>query len=361
VKWVFTLVSACAVALAATASALTEDEAVALLATGTVEEQYEAAEFLGAAGDAAAVEPLVAALGDEDAALRQRAAMALGELASPEAIPALISALGDRDRAVQWFAATSLAKIGTPAVEPLIAELHRDERDAVVGAVMALGRMRAERAVGPLVTLLSAPDLYVREHAVEALVAIGRPAVRPLIAAATSAEPVTKKGAVVALGRLADAAAAETLVGLLGDADLVARHYAVVALRQPGPAAYDALEGALASHDPAVQKAACDILGYVRDHRAIKPVAALLTDDHESVRWYAAKTLGAIDGKFAVENLIAALDDASPRVREVAILALGRIRAFEAVPALKDVAANDVDEGVRAAATEALAAIAGRE
>lgn len=355
---ILTLALAAAPVLAAT---LTLEEAYENLARGTLAEQCEAAEYLGVAGDEAALEPLIVALSDENPELRQCAAMALGELGSSRAVPALARALGDRDRAVQWFAATSLAKLGEPAVKILLTELRSDDEDAAVGAAVALGRMREPRAVGPLLELLSSPDLYVREQAIEALVAIGKPSVGPLVKKLGSADPAVKKSAVVALGRLADVEAAAALVKLLGERDLVARHYAMLALRGMGPEAYDVLEDALASRNPSAQKAACEILGFARDARAIEPVAALLDDDDESVRWTAAKTLGAIDGEYAVTNLIRALQDPSPRVREVTVLALGKIGHFDAVPALTAVAENDPDDAVRAAATDALAAVAGRK
>jgi len=337
------------------------DDAVAKLEGGALQEQCEAAEYLGILGDEAALEPLILALSDENAGLRQCAAMALGELGSPRAVPALVRALRDRDRAVQWFAATSLAKLGEPAVKVLLNELRSENRDAAVGAALALGRMREARAVDPLIGLLASPDLYVREQAIEALVAIGKPSVAPLVKALGSSDAVVKRSAIVALGRLADSDAAAALARLLGESDLAVRHYAVVALRDMGPEIYAHLEEALSSGNPAAQKAACEILGYIREPRAIKPVAALLDDTDESVRWTAAKTLGAIDGKFAVQNLIRALQDKSPRVREVAVLALGKIKHLDAVPALTTVAENDPDDAVRAAAAEALQAIAGRK
>jgi HEAT repeat protein len=348
-------------AAAAYAAAPGLDDAVAKLERGTLPEQCEAAEYLGILGDETALEPLIVALSDENAELRQCAAMALGELGSARAVPALVRALRDHDRAVQWFAATSLAKLGEPAVKFLLRELSSEDREAVVGSALALGRMREARAVDPLIGLLSSTDLYVRQQAIEALVAIGKPSVGPLVRVLGSSDAAAKKSAIVALGRLADSDAAAALVRLLGESDLAVRHYAVVALRDMGPAAYDYLEEALASGNPAAQKAACEILGYIREPRAVKPVAALLDDKDESVRWTAAKTLGAIDGKFAVENLIRALRDKSPRVREVAVLALGKIKHLDAVPALMSVAENDPDDAVRAAAAEALEAIAGRK
>jgi HEAT repeat protein len=341
--------------------AYTLEEALGDLEGGTLEEQCEAAEYLGTMGDEAALEPLIVALGDENPELRQRAAMALGELGSSRAVPALIRVLNDRDRAVQWFAATSLAKLGEPATKALLAELRSDDRDAAVGAAVALGRMKEAKAVGPLVDLLAAHDLYVREQAIEALVAIGKPSVGPLVKALGSSDVAARRSAVVALGRLGDGEAAAALVKLLGDSDPVTRQSAMVALRNMGPAAYEPLEGALASGEPAAQKGACEIVGYIRDARAVKPVAALLQAEDESVRWTAAKTLGALDGKYAVESLIGACRDPSPRVREVAVLALGRIKHFDAVPTLTHVAEEDPDDAVRAAAAEALAAITGRK
>lgn len=343
------------------ATALTLEEAYENVEHGTLAEQCEAVEYLGIAGDEAALEPLIVALSDENPELRQCAAMALGELGLGRAVPALARALRDRDRAVQWFAAASLAKLGEPAVKTLLAELRSDDEDAVVGATIALGRMREPRAVGPLLELLSSRDLYVREQAIEALVAIGEPSVGPLVKKLGSDDPAVKKGAIVALGRLRNAEAAAALVKLLGERDLVARHYAMVALRGMGPDAYGVLEDALASRNPSTQKAACEILGFARDARAVEAVAALLDDGDESVRWTAAKTLGAIDGKYAVANLIRALQDPSPRVREVTVLALGKIGHLDAVPALTTVAENDPDDAVRAAAADALAAIGGRK
>ncbi len=337
------------------------DEALADLAGGTLEEQCEAAEYLGTTGDEAALEPLIVALGDENPELRQRAAMALGELGSSRAVPALVGVLSDRDRAVQWFAATSLAKLGEPATKALLAELRSGDRDAAVGAAVALGRMKKAKAVEPLVDLLAAQDLYVREQAIEALVAIGEPSVGPLVKALGSGDAAARRSAVVALGRIADAEAAAALVKLLGDSDPVTRQSAMVALRGMGPAAYEPLEETLVSGEPAAQKGACEIVGFIRDARAVRPVAALLEAEDESVRWTAAKTLGALDGKYAVESLIGACRDSSPRVREVAVLALGRIKHFDAVPTLTRVAEEDPDDAVRAAAAEALAAIAGHK
>jgi len=69
------------------------------------------------------VEPLIAALKDEDVNVRWPAARALGEIKDTRAIKPLIAALKDAEWIVREAAAEALIKIGAPAVEPLIAAL----------------------------------------------------------------------------------------------------------------------------------------------------------------------------------------------------------------------------------------------
>ena len=60
-----------------------------------------AAEALGQLGDARAVEPLTAALGDRNGAVRKAAAEALGQLGDARAVEPLTTALGHADNAVR--------------------------------------------------------------------------------------------------------------------------------------------------------------------------------------------------------------------------------------------------------------------
>ena len=86
-------------------------------------ERASAIEALGRIGDSRAVEPLIAALKDEDVNVRWPAARALGEIKDTRAIKPLIAALKDAEWIVREAAAEALIKIGAPAVEPLIAAL----------------------------------------------------------------------------------------------------------------------------------------------------------------------------------------------------------------------------------------------
>jgi peptidylprolyl isomerase len=102
-----------------------------------------------------AAAPLVAALGDERAAVRARAAFALGSVQAPEAVPALLGALSDASPTVRRDAVFALGQVGAPgAVTPLGAAFAL-EPDAEVRRriLQALGKIPAPRAATVLVGL----------------------------------------------------------------------------------------------------------------------------------------------------------------------------------------------------------------
>jgi HEAT repeat protein len=144
-----------------------------------------ASEALGRLGDARAVEPLVARLGDkhEKHGVRKAAGEALGRLGDAHAVEPLIAHLQD-----EWYdaertaAITALGQIGDArAVAPLMARL-REKREGLYihqAAITALGQIGDARAVEPLIAILT--DNNLRRHAVEALGQIGDArAVKPL-------------------------------------------------------------------------------------------------------------------------------------------------------------------------------------
>jgi len=99
------------------------EELIQELKDGNWEVHKSAAIALGEIGKEA-VEPLIKALGDEDAWVRWRAASVLGEIKDKRAVEPLIKALGDKDANVRSYAASALGEIkDTKAVEPLIKAL----------------------------------------------------------------------------------------------------------------------------------------------------------------------------------------------------------------------------------------------
>jgi len=128
---------------------------------------------------APAVEPLIAQLKDENVCVRIQVINALGRIGAP-AVESLIAQLKDEE--VRVLIIGVLGRIGGPKViEPLIAALN-DENEYVRKIVIKdLGRIGDPRSIKPLIAQLK--DENVRTLVIDALVRIGAPAVEPLLTA----------------------------------------------------------------------------------------------------------------------------------------------------------------------------------
>jgi HEAT repeat protein len=156
-------------------------------------------------GEAALPEIAVALNGDNER-IRRLAARSLGKIGSRDAIIHLIEAYGDADWGVRREAFQAIQSIGTPALSILIAALNHPNNEVrrgvaytldtvgwqpeadTAGASYCLARDKWQEciaigapAVQPLLTYLAHWDSAMAEKAVEALAQIGVPAVEPLI------------------------------------------------------------------------------------------------------------------------------------------------------------------------------------
>jgi HEAT repeat protein len=320
-------------------------------------------EALGKAGNARAVEPLMNVLKDSDEGVRRRAAEALGKIGARledgelrlRAVEALIALLKDGDKEVRERAVEALGKIGDDrAVEPLIAALTDGDKVVRKDAAEALDRAGwkpvsdehkvwywiarqdwdqcaalGEPAVQLLVTAIQEWTGNVRKGAAEALgrmgwkpvsdrhkacywiarrewlqcVALGEPAVEPLIAALKYENQLedleVRPMAARALGRIEDARAVEPLI-------------AALKCGQTYPE----------------REAAAMALGWLKDARAVEPLIAAFEDDHGGnllVRVEAARALARIGDARAMAPLRAALGDKDGNVRKEAAAALEKL------------------------------------
>ena len=109
------------------------------------EVRKNAAEALGKIKDPRVVEPLIAALKDENSGVRRIAAWALGVIQDPRAVEPLITALKDEYSEVRWHAAWSLGEIQDPrAVEPLIEALKDEDSGVRLSAAWSLEKITKE-------------------------------------------------------------------------------------------------------------------------------------------------------------------------------------------------------------------------
>lgn len=169
-------------------------------------------------------------LGDPDWVVRREAVVTLGEMGDERCVEPLAKALRDGDWQVREAAVEAIAQVGSPAVELLI-KLLRDW-DIRKYAILALGKIRDERVLDPLMLQLRSDEF--KDDAIQALVELGEPAVARLIGALRDKDENVRKSAVLALGRIKSAAAIDPLIDMTKDADWFIRLTAAAALESIG-------------------------------------------------------------------------------------------------------------------------------
>ena len=235
---------------------------------------------------AAAVEPLIAMLSDDDSEVRERVVNLLGVLGDARAIESLVIALSDCNGAVRRRSAIALDLIGWAPQSDQERALH-----AVALARWEEAMELGTAAIEPLFIAIHHGGWSVRQHAVETLGVIG------------------------------DVAAAEVLITALADDDRGVRRQAGKALAMIGPEVVKPLIRALSHSDREVRRQVAKVLGMMRDIRTVEPLVAALEDCDSGVRWQAAEALGKM-GKGAVAPLVAVLGESGSGVRWWAAAAL---------------------------------------
>jgi HEAT repeat protein len=257
-------------------------------------------------GDPRAIEPLIAALRDENSLVHKEAARALGELGVPRVWKRLIAVLRDGDSAVRQAVAEALGRIGDPrAVEPLMVALQDGDSAVCRAAAEALGLIGDSRAVEPLIATLHR-DRDVHRVAAEALGRIGDPrAVEPLMVALQDRDSAVCRTAVEALGLIGDSRAVKPLIATLGHLDRDVHGEAAEALSRMAEPAVEPLIAALQDKYGRVRQAAAWALGEIGDPRAVEPLTAILQDEDSRVRSLATEALrkiGTSEALAAVEK-----------------------------------------------------------
>lgn len=243
--------------------------------------------------------------------------------------------------------------------QSLVALLNSDLDWKKIEACLELGQSEEERAVEPIISLLTDEDWGVKYAAIEALGNLGgKKAVSALVASLVhlgegpgsdwdddtrlimhlegwgSVKQSLKKDLEKPLGLGLRARAIEALVHL--DDEL----------------AVPPLIAFLRSEDKQLKICSMRILGRLGDERAVEPLIEILNSRNPEVRKIAADALEII-GESAVGPLITTLKDKSRFVRREAVRALGGIGDELAIGPLGN-ARNDEDEKVRDAVDLAL-------
>jgi HEAT repeat protein len=279
----------------------------------------------------------------KDGQVRKQAAIALGQIGGTHAIEALVEAI--RDSWVREAAVVALVKIGAPAVEALSLSLNDNLSLVRINAAKALGQIKDERAIDPLITLLKDTDLGVRIEAAQALeklgwqpgrdengavywaglqrwercVEIGSPALEALLTMLSGSNDWQLRIKVInALGQIGDQGAVEALTAILKQNDWNLSQAAATALGQIGshlaefslrPRIVEALIAALKEgrgNSQELHKVAAAALGQIGDPGAIEALKTALKDKSSAIRLAAAEGLEKLDWQPAQDEAGAA-------------------------------------------------------
>lgn len=316
------------------------DALIEILKSGDLWTAFPAADALGRIGDRKAIPALVSALSVK--ALREPVLKGLGHLSAPETLEQIVPFLMDSSKTIQEEAIRTLGTFyhkGVPAdlicetmsrlcgpdvIDRLVAHAWSKKTDVRVTAILLMGLMQDERALGPLL------DLYTEESLVQDV-----------------------KRALIFIGK----SKPESLLPLFEtDNQYQKRFITEVAVHVASPLYYPVFERFLAEDDGHVRASAATGLSGLRDKKAVHPIKNLLSDPYEDVQEAAVAALSNLRDGINVEEFIGCLKDKNRSLRRNAALLLGAIAAEASVSAL-GFTLKDEDVTVRLAVVEALSSL----
>ena len=253
--------------------------------------RVQIADILGQIKDRAVLPALLEALRGEYYTVRAHSATALGNIGDVQAIQALSAALKDSESQVRIAAVEALGNFRDPNTFDEIANLLLDDPIIEVrqAAARALGKTKHPAALGYLMEALHDSFWwYERETAasdlLEAIEAIGAPAVNPLIEALNDPEATIRRFAAILLGKLGDARAIEPLGMSLYDLHHEVGKTAAEALTHFGGASFEVLAEALRHPETGIREQAVIALGKIQDARVPSVLIKMLKDPERSVQ-----------------------------------------------------------------------------
>lgn len=303
----------------------------------------------------------------------------LSEASAPHPAPAPDGRGADRSAAARGR--RILVSLGRDLPDPapiseLLAAASDSDFELRRSAALALGertpgapRPPAERTIclSALEALVDDADSHVVVETCRAVASYDDPRCAPLLARALdNADFSVRATAAEGLGQRRAAASAPRLARLAaGDASPSVRRAAALALAAVDPAAArSSAEGLLASPDPFVRAAGCEILGMTPDAASLGRLEQLAAADGSILVREAAlgQFGGGPDSPAARRAVRRALSDPDPEIVAEACRDAGRFGWRDLTPALEGVFARFPScqgAGARAAAAEALAALGG--
>ena len=258
------------------------------------------------------VEGLIQDLENRNMDIRREAARSLGNIKDVRAVDSLIEALKDSETSVRMCAALSLGQIGDKrAQKPLIAALNNDNHYVRSYAISGLIELMGGTSIDILIEALYRELKRVEEADAAGFglkgtglkIQFWEDVVEELLNPYNTAEYVLVE-IIKELGKLADSRAVPHLINVF--------------------------KNKVAWYDPGIWTYILEAFGKIGDERAFQYVALVLTNKDEAYRKLAARVLGEIGGRDAVNALTQALmSEKSPDVKETIKSALEKVDKFK--------------------------------
>ncbi|HEC97366.1 MAG TPA: hypothetical protein ENI58_04320 [Nitrospirae bacterium] len=310
---------------------------VEIIETGEVWTAYPAVDALGRIGDGTAIPYLLKVL--KNSLLTEPALKALSEFSEPETLKEIIPFLHDRRRSIVEEALRTIEKfyqagtseefiseqlhniLGDDAFDIFLRHINHKNRDVKGPAIVLLGLLCDHRAIKPLLEL--SEDEFFRDAVKRSLVFIGKRNPDYLIPGVKTEIPERNRLIVEVISELQN------------------------------PAFYDILLWLLPDHDGHVVAHAARGLGWIGDRRAVEEIFPLLIHPYPDVQEAAVAALTELKNFLSITELIDKLSSPNVLLRKNTALILGNIHAVESIEAL-GFALKDESEEVRKAAVKAI-------
>lgn len=328
---------------------------------------------LGVRRDLEAVEPLTRLLWDSDREVVQTTARALGRLGTPTAVEALMNAISgatpeDFPAFVEGIgrAADALLAVGRAAdVLPLFDRYGDPDLPPHVRAAALRGALRARTGTETTALLrevLRSSEYVLFAAAVQTSHELPGEAITRTLAEALPAQPSADRQIVVlgALGHRGDRAALPALTAAAATGDKSVQLAAVKALAMLGTEeALPTFQQRLNDPDRAIAQAAREGLASLPGRKADEAILTLLKSDSASGRQTGIELAGRRRLTAAVPTLLALAKQGDNAQRVAALKQVGELGGEAEVAPVLDLLVTVPDESLRAAAEQALVALAG--
>lgn len=269
--------------------------------------RQQAALSLGLIGAKSAETPIFHLLIDEDENVRFAASIALGLLGDTRVVPNLLRARRHGDMRNQNLAEETLRGLGTRAIEGFVQAMRNDLMPYRADATDFISELKTPRATLALIESMLDEEIFT--NARQALLALGKPAIKPLIYVAGNQEaPIIFQ---------------EKCIRLL--ADMNATEAAPILIKQ------------LKSKEASIRALSARVLGKFAEKKAVKPLLAILKKgdkEPDLVLAEASLALGTLGASSATAILVGQLEHPNSKVRGYSISALGEMKSKEAVEPL---------------------------